>query len=140
VNPDAFNVSDPEGYRLHFEPVLKEPTRRFYVTSGVFQMGFLPSLEGSTLIAMRMRPEGNAIRTDAVVYVRVETGVYATLAKNARSLLESKVRERAGFFIQAARWVAEEAASRPDWLVMQVDGSHEVDAATLEIFRNRFLK
>lgn len=140
VDPDTFNVVDPEGYRLRFELVLKEPGRRFYVTQGIFQMGILPALEGSTVIAMRMRPEGSVIRTDAVVYVRVETGLYASLAKGARSLLEAKVRERAGFFIQAARWVAEEAAARPTWLAMQVDGSREVDQAMLEIFRNRFLK
>ncbi len=40
---------------------------------------------------------------------------------------------------RAARWVAEEAAHRPDWLVMQVDGSLEVDQEVLREFRKRFL-
>jgi hypothetical protein len=35
--------------------------------------------------------------------------------------------------------VAEEAASRPEWLVEQVDGSREVDQAVLAEFRKRFL-
>jgi hypothetical protein len=139
-DPSAFTVVDPEGYRLRFELLLKEEQRRFYVTKGVFDMGLLPVLEGSTLIVMRMIPSGDVIKTDAVVYVRVETPFYAQLAKAVRSLLESKVRERSGFFIQAARWVAEESARRPDWLVMQVDGSREVDQAVLQEFRKRFLR
>jgi len=138
--PSAFTVVDPEGYRLRFELILKEPNRRFYITKGVFQMGILPALEGSTLIVMRMQPSGDVIRTDAVVYVRVDTALYAGLAKGARGLLEDRVRERSNFFIRSARWVAEEAAARPDWLVMQVDGSREVDQAVLAEFRKRFLR
>ena len=139
-DPAAFTVVDPEGYRLRFDLVRKEKTRRFYVTKGIFHMGILPPLEGSTLIVMRMVPSGAVIKTDAVVYVRVETPLYAQLAKGARSLLEDRVRERSEFFIKAARWVAEEAASRPDWLVMQVDGSREVDQEVLQEFRKRFLR
>lgn len=139
-DPAAFLVVDPEGYRLRFELVRKEPTRRFYVTTGVFQMGILPALEGSTVIVMRMQPEGAVVRTDAVVYVRVDTALYAGLAKGARGLLEDRVRERSNFFIRSARWVAEEAAARPDWLVEQVDGSREVDQAVLAEFRKRFLR
>jgi hypothetical protein len=136
----AFTVSDPQGYRLRFELILKEPTRRFYLTTGVFYMGILPPLEGSTLIVMRMAPDGAVIRTDAVVYVRVETPFYAQLAKGLRGTVEDKVRERSEVFIRSARWVAEEAASRPDWLFEQVDGSHEVDQAVLAEFRKRFLR
>ena len=139
-DPAAFTVVDPEGYRLRFDLVRKEETRRFYVTKGVFQMGILPVLEGSTLIVMTMVPERGAIQTNAVVYVRVETPFYAQLAKGVRSMMEDRVRERAGFFIKAARWVAEEAAARPDWLVMQVDGSREVDQEVLQEFRKRFLR
>jgi hypothetical protein len=139
-DPTAFLVVDPEGYRLRFELVRKEEHRRFYVTKGVFQMGLLPALEGSTLIVMRMIPDGGVVKTDAVVYVRVETPFYAQLAKGARSMLEDRVRERTGVFIKAARWVAEEAMARPDWLVMQVDGSLEVDQAVLQEFRKRFLR
>jgi len=139
-DPAAFTVADPEGYRLRFELLRKEATRRIYVTTGVFQMGILPPLEGSTLIVVRMKPEGAGIRTDAMVYVRVETPFYAQLAKGLRGVVEDKVRERSGFFIRSARWVAEEAASRPDWLVMQVDGSREVDQAVLAEFRHRFLR
>jgi hypothetical protein len=139
-DPTAFTVVDPEGFRMRFELVRKEEQRRFYVTKGVFQMGLLPTLEGSTLIIMTMLPERGAIQTNAVVYVRVETPFYAQLAKGVRSMVEEKVRERAGFFIKAARWVAEEAARRPDWLVMQVDGSLEVDQEVLQEFRKRFLR
>ncbi len=138
-DPAAFTVADPNGYRLRFELLLKEPERRFYATKGVFHMGMLPPLEGSTLIAMRMRPDGAGIRTDAMVYVRVETPFYAQLAKGLKGVVEDKVRDRSGVFIRAARWVAEEAASRPDWLVEQVDGSREVDQAVLAEFRKRFL-
>ena len=136
----AFTVSDPEGYRLRFELLKKEATRRVYVTAGVFQMGILPPLEGSTVIVVRMLPSGKGIRTDAVVYVRVETPFYAQLAKGLRGIVEDKVRERSSVFIRSARWVAEEAAARPDWLVMQVDGSSEVDQAILAEFRKRFLR
>jgi len=139
-DPSAFLVVDPEGYRLRFELIRKEEHRRIYVTRGVFQMGLLPALEGSTVILMRMVPDGGVVKTDAVVYVRVETPFYAQLAKGVRGLLEDRVRERSGVFIKAARWVAEEAVARPDWLVMQVDGSHEVDQAVLQEFRKRFLR
>jgi len=140
ADPAAFTVLDPEGYRLRFELIRKEETRRFYVTTGIFQMGILPALEGRTLIIMRMVPGGGTIHTEAVVYVRVETPFYAQLAKGLRSVVEDKVRERAGFFIKAARWVAEEAAQRPDWLYMQVDGSREVDQEVLREFRKKFLR
>jgi hypothetical protein len=139
-DPSAFTVLDPDGYRLRFELIRKEETRRFYVTTGVFQMGILPPLEGRTLIIMRMVPTAAGIHTDAVVYVRVDTPFYAQLAKGVRSLVEDRVRERSGFFIKAARWVSEEAAQRPDWLVMQVDGSREVDQEVLKEFRKRFLR
>jgi len=139
-DPAAFTVVDPEGFRMRFDLSLKEAHRRFYVTTGVFQMGLLPVLEGSTLIVMQMVPSGTVIKTDAVVYVRVETPLYAQLAKTLRSMLEDRVRERSEFFIRAARWVAEEAAQRPEWLVMQVDGSREVDQAILQEFRKRFLR
>jgi hypothetical protein len=138
-DPSAFTVADPEGYRLRFELLRKEANRRIYVTTGVFQMGILPPLEGSTLIVVRMLQGDTGIRTDAMVYVRVETPFYAQLAKGLRGVVEGKVRERSGFFIRSARWVAEEAAARPDWLVMQVDGSREVDQAVLAEFRKRFL-
>ena len=49
--------------------------------------------------------------------------------------MESQVKERAGYFIRAARWVAEEAAARPDWLYTQVKGSKRVDQDVLEKFR-----
>jgi len=139
-DPAAFTVADPRGYRLRFELVRKEANRRFYVTTGVFHMGILPPLEGSTLIVMRMVPAGPVIRTDAMVYVRVDTPFYAGLAKGLRGVVEDKVRDRSGVFIEAARWVAEEAALRPDWLVMQVDGSDKVDPAVLAEFRKRFLR
>ncbi len=139
-DPASFNIVDPEGFKMHFDLVRREPQRRFYVTQGVFQMSILPPLEGSTLIILRMVPEPGGLHTDAMVYVRVETPIYNQLAKGVRSLLEDKVKERAGFFIKAARWVAEEAASRPAWLVEQVDGSREVDQAVLQEFRKRFLR
>jgi hypothetical protein len=137
--PAAFTVSDPAGYRIRFELVLKEPNRRFYVTKGQFQMGIFPPLEGNSVIVIRMRPDGPLIRTDAMVYVRVETPFYAQLAKGMRGMVEDRVRERSGFFVTAAKWVAEEAAARPDWLVMQVDGSREVDQGVLAEFRKKFL-
>ena len=139
-DPTAFTVADPEGYRIRFELLRKEPTRRLYVTQGVFQMGILPSLEGSSLIVLRTTKTNGVIHTDAMIYVRVETPFYAGLAKGMRGMVEDKVRERSSVFIRSARWVAEEAASRPDWLVMQVDGSSEVDQGVLAEFRKRFLR
>jgi len=138
-DPSAFTVVDPRSYNLRFDLIRKEPRRRFYLTKGIFHMGILPPLEGSTLIVMRMEPAGPVIKTDAVVYVRVETSFYAGLAKGLRGVVEDKVRDRSSMFIRSARWVAEEAASRPDWLVEQVDGSLEVDQAVLAEFRKRFL-
>ncbi len=136
---DVFYVIDPEGYRLRFELVHRDATRRFYVSKGVFSMGWLPALEGRTLVVMRRVPGSGTVRTDAVVYVRVETGIYAGLARAAREALEQRVREKSGYFIRAARWVAEEAAGRPDWLYAQVKGSRHVDPEALEEFRRRFL-
>jgi hypothetical protein len=139
-DPEVFYVVDPSGMRLRFEQVHREPERRFYVSRGVFPMGVLPSLTGSTLVVMRASPGPDGVRTDAVVYVRVETPFYAGLAKGTRGLVESQVKDRAGYFIQAARWVAEEAAARPDWLYRQVDGSRHVDQSVLEKFRRLLVK
>jgi hypothetical protein len=136
---DVFFVVDPTGIRLRFELLRREPTRRFYHSRGVFHMGILPPLEGSTIVVLRMVPDGDRVQTDAVVYVRVETGFYSTLAKGVRGILEAKVRERSGYFMEAARWVAEETARRPEWLHMQVSGSRHVDPAVLEEFRKRFV-
>lgn len=141
-NPEreVFYVIDPDGFRLRFELVLQEETRRVYVTKGTFLMGLLPPLEGSTVIVMRMIPSGGVLRTDAVVYVRVETPFYRGLAKGFRGMVEDKVRDKAGYFIRAAKWVAEEARARPGWLHAQVSGSKEVDQAVLEEFRKKFLR
>lgn len=138
--PDVFYVVDPSGMKLRFERVHRESERRFYVSRGVFPMGMLPALTGSTLVVMRAAPEGGGVRTSAVVYVRVETPFYAELAKGTRGLVESQVKDRAGYFIRAARWVAEEAALRPDWLYRQVDGSKHVDQSVLEKFRQVLIK
>ena len=136
---EVFFVIDPQGYRLRFELVYRDVTRRFYVSRGVFNMGLLPALEGRTLVIMRAVPEGGIVRTDAKVYVRVDTALYAKMARVAKEALEHRVREKSEYFLQAARWVAEEAAQRPDWLYMQVKGSGKVDQEVLEEFRRRFL-
>jgi hypothetical protein len=137
---EVFYVIDPEGFRLRFELVREEETRRIYVTQGSFLMGLLPTLQGSTVIVMRMVPSSDGLRTDAVVYVRVETPFYQNLAKSFRPMVEEKVRDRAGYFIRAAKWVAEESRARPAWLHEQVAGSKEVDQAVLEEFRKKFLR
>ncbi len=139
-DPGVFYVVDPSGMRLRFELVHREPGRRFYVSRGVFPMGLLPALTGSTLVVMRALPEEGGVKTDAVVYVRVETPFYAGLAKGTRGLVEAQVKDRAGYFVRAARWVAEEAAARPDWLSRQVDGSKHVDQDVLEKFRRVLVK
>jgi hypothetical protein len=138
-DPDVFFVLDKEGMRLRFELVRKEPTRRFYVSTGSFDMGILPRLEGRTIVVLRAVPDGAVVRTDAIVYVKVDTPFYSTMAKGVRGVVDRVVREKSGYFIRAARWVAEEAASRPDWLYMQVKESKEVDQVVLEEFRRRFL-
>jgi hypothetical protein len=138
-DPSVFHVRDTEGMELRFELVFREPTRRLYVSKGSFDMGILPRLEGQTLVVMRAIPEGGIVRTDAVVYVKVDSAGYATLAKGVRGIVEKVVRDRSGYFIRAARWVAEEAAARPEWLYTQVRDSREVDQAVLEEFRRRFL-
>lgn len=139
-DPDVFYVVDPAGMRLRFERVHEEPGRRFYVSRGRFDMGVLPALTGSTLVILRTSPAPEGVKTDAVVYVRVETPFYAGLAKGTRGIVEGQVKERAGYFVKAARWVAEEAASRPDWLHTQVKGSKRVDQDVLEKFRRLLIK
>ena len=42
--------------------------------------------------------------------------------------------------VVAAGLMAKEAAARPDWLYMQVDGSREVDQEVLKEFRKKFLR
>lgn len=139
-SPEVFYVIDPGRMRLRFELVHQEPGRRFYVSRGSFDMGLLPSLTGSTLVVLRTVPSGNLLRTDATVHVRVETPFYAGLAKGVRGTVENVVRERSAYFIDAARWVAEEAAARPEWLYRQVLGSRRVDQAVLERFRSLLVK
>lgn len=136
---DAFHVLDADGMRLRFELVYREPVRRMYVSEGVFPMGILPALRGSTLVVMRAVPEEGGVWTDAVVYVRVETPFYSGLAKGLRGLVESKVREKSGYFIRAARWVAEEAAQRPADLCRRMAGAKDVEPDVLEEFRRRFV-
>lgn len=136
---DVFTVVEPGSMRLRFELVLKEETRRFYVCHGRYAMGLFPDLEGRTLVVLRAVPQGESVRTDAVVYVRVDTPFYATMAKGLRSMVENVVRDKSAVFIRAARWVAEEAARRPQWLYTQVKESAQVDQAILEDFHRRFL-
>lgn len=138
-DPKVFYVIDPEGIRLRFELIFRDATRRFYLSRGSFDMGLLPRLQGRTLVILRAEPQGDVIRTDAMVYVKVDTAMYAGLAKGFRETLVNAVRERSSYFIRAARWVAEEAAARPDWLHTQMKGSRHVDPAVLEEFRRRFL-
>jgi hypothetical protein len=138
-DPNVFHVVDKQGMRLRFELVHQEPTRRFYVSQGSYDLGLLGVLQGRTVIVMRAVPVGDVVRTDAVVYVRIDNAVFSTLAKGVRGMVESMVREKSGYFIRAARWVAEEASQRPDWLYTQVKESKEVDQAVLEDFRKRFL-
>jgi hypothetical protein len=139
-DPRVFHVHDPEGYRLRFELLLKEPGRRIYATSGSFDMGLFPALQGATLIVMRHEPTGAGVRTSAVVHVRVETPFYAELAKGLRPQVEAKVRERSGGFIQAARWVAEEAALRPAALLESARGVAGLDPSILDAFERRLLR
>lgn len=139
-SPEVFYVIDPAGMRLRFDLVHAEPARRFYVSKGTFDMGLLPALTGSTLVVLRTVPAGEVLRTDATVHVRVETPFYAGLAKGVRGTVEKVVRERSRYFIDAARWVAEEAAARPDWLHRQVLGSRRVDQDVLERFRALLVK
>lgn len=139
-DPNVFYVVDPAGMRLRFERVHAEPGRRFYVSRGSFDMGVLPPLVGSTLVILRASATDVGVKTDAMVYVRVETPFYAGLAKGTRGIVEGQVKERAGYFIRAARWVAEEAAARPDWLYTQVLGSKRVDQEVLEKFRTLLIR
>lgn len=139
-DPGVFYVIDPAGMRLRFELILKEETRRIYVTRGIFSMGILPAVRGRTLVVLRAVPEADGLRTDATVYIKVDSGLYSGLSKAARGLLASVVKDRSAYFIRAAQWVAEEAARRPEWLFTQVNGSAKVDQAVLVEFRNRFLK
>ena len=132
---NVFYLKDPEGIWLRFEQIHRDETRRFYVTHGFFDMGLLPRLEGKTFIVMSAVPRGDVIVTDAVVTVKVVTPFYAKLVTAMRTLLERKVREKSGYFIEAATWVAEQAAERPEWLHSQVRGSTEVDPDALERFR-----
>ena len=139
-SPEVFYVVDPAGMKLRFERVHEASGRRFYVSKGIFDMGMLPDLTGSTLVILRTVPKGDLLRTDATVHVRVETPFYAGLAKGVRGTVENVVRERSGYFIEAARWVAEEAATRPEWLYRQVLGSRRVDQAVLERFRDLLVR
>jgi hypothetical protein len=139
AEPGAFHVHDPGGYRLRFERLLKEPTRRLYATTGDFDMGLLPSMRGSTLILMRHEAVEGGVATRAVVHVRVDTPFYAGLAKGLRPMVEAKVRERAGGFIQAARWVSEEAAQRPRELLEAAAGRPGVDPVLLGAFSRKIL-
>jgi len=136
---NVFYVLDPDGISLRFELVLREATRRIYVSKGHFQMGLFGTLVGSTVVVLRTVPRDGVVETDAVVYVRVENVAAASLAKGFRPILESKVRDKSGYFIRAAKWVAEETAVRPDWIHLQVNGSRHVDAAVLEEYRKRFV-
>ncbi len=138
-DPAVFYVIDPEGIRLRFELIHRDALRRFYLTRGSFDMGLFGRLMGRTLIVLRTVPERDILRTDAKIFVRVDSAGAAGLAKLFKDLLAAKVRERSGYFIDAARWVAEEAALRPEWLHTQVKGSRQVDPAVLEEFRRRFL-
>jgi hypothetical protein len=137
--PEVFYVTDPEGMRLRFELIHRDATRRYYVSHGSFPMGLLPALRGRTLVVMRAAPRDGVVETDALVYVKVDTPFYAGLAKGLRGTVEGVVKEKSGYFIRAARWVAEESAKRPEWLIEQVRGSKEVDQAVLEEFRKKFL-
>ena len=138
-DPNVFWVDDPAGMRLRFELLGRREGTRYYLTHGRFSMGLLPSVEGRTIIVMTVEQAGEVLRTSATVYVRVDSALYALLSTMARGYLSGVVRERSGFFIQAATWVAEESARAPGRLYDQLKNSKEVDQETLEEFRKRFL-
>ena len=136
---DVFYVKDPDGMWLRFELIHRDAARWIYLSKGFFEMGILPRLEGTTVVVLRAVPRDGVIMTDAVVYVKVDSGFYDKAAKAFRGILEKTVRDKSGYFIKAAKWVAEEAAQRPEWLYRQVKGSKEVDQDVLEEFRKKYL-
>ena len=137
--PNVFWVDDPAGMRLRFELLGRRGGTRYYMTRGRFSMGLLPAVKGRTIIVMTVEQAGEVLRTSATVYVRVDSALYALLSTVAKGYLSGVVRERSGFFIRAATWVAEESARRPDWLYDQLKNSEEVDQEILEEYRKRFL-
>jgi predicted trehalose synthase len=71
------------------------------------------------------------VTVEATAHLSVKVEGYTRRVRVGRSLREDKARADLGFLVHAVARVAHEAARRPDWLMVQLDGCPRVDGPTL---------
>jgi hypothetical protein len=131
--PGQVRFDDTAGICLVANLVRREPGRWVFHSKGTFDFGFF-AVTGSTVILVVHEEREGALWTQARVYAKVE-GVVLEQGARFLGLIETAIRKRAFVFIEAACAVAEMAAKEPDRILVDCEGSPEVDPASLAEFR-----
>lgn len=131
--PGQVRFDDTAGINLVARLLRREPGRWVFHSKGIFDFGLF-AVAGATVIIVIHEEREGALWTHARVYAKVE-GIVLEQGARFLGLVENAIRRRAFVFIEASCAVAEMAAKEPDRILKDVEGSPEVDPASLEAFR-----
>jgi len=131
--PGQVRFDDTAGICLVAQLLRREPGRWVFYSKGTFDFGIF-EVNGATVIIVNHEEREGALWTHARVYAKVE-GVVLEGGARFLGLIENAIRKRAFVFIEASCAVAEMAAKEPDRLIQDVEGSPEIDPASLKEFR-----
>ncbi len=131
--PGQVRFDDTAGIHLVAQLLRREPGRWVFYSKGIFDFGLF-AVPGATVIIVIHEEREGALWTHARVYAKVE-GIVLESGARFLGLVENAIRKRAFVFIEASCAVAEMAAKEPETILKDVEGSPEVDPASLEAFR-----
>jgi len=113
-----------------------DDTTGVFFSKGTYDLGLFTVHGRTAFIVLNEEREG-ALWTRARVYAKVD-GVVLEQGARFLGLVEGLIRRKSFVFIEAASKVAEMAAAEPERILRDVEGSPEVDPATVEEFKRRF--
>lgn len=134
----GYVLNDQAGVKVRAEPLSREERRWVYYTYGYYDIGLF-RVYGRSVIIVLCEPRGAELLTEARVYAKIENKMLEAGALAMRDSVEQSLQQKAFVFVRAARLVAELAARDPQGLHDSVFGSKDVDPASLEEFRRRFV-
>ena len=134
--PGQWQFDDTTGIRQVLQLLRTEPGRRVFFSKGTYDLGLF-SVHGRTAFIVLNEEREGALWTRARVYAKVD-GVVLEQGARFLGLVEGLIRRKSFVFIEAASKVAEMAAAEPERILRDVEGSPEVDPATVEEFKRRF--
>jgi hypothetical protein len=136
--PGQVRFDDTTGIVMTAQLLKREAGRWVFYSKGTYDLGLF-TVPGRSVIMVVHETRDGAVWTQARVYAKVE-GVVLEQGARFLGLVEGLVRRKAFVFIEAASAVAEMAARDPAKVLKDVEGSAEVDPASVDEFRRRFLK